>query len=77
MFWNGTPGHHVIEDQIAACDDRVATRLRAGARTEGSLGPVPPTGYEEEVRAIALHRIAGGKIVEHWSRLMGPSCCIS
>jgi steroid delta-isomerase-like uncharacterized protein len=65
MFWEGTPGTHTIEDQIAE-GDKVVTRLRARGRHEGELAGIPPTGNEMDVMAIAVHRIADGRIVEHW-----------
>ena len=67
IFWDATPGHHVIEDQIAE-GDRVVTRLTAHGRHEGELpGPIPPTGREIHMSAVAIHRIADGKLAEHWS----------
>jgi predicted ester cyclase len=67
IFWEATPGRHEIEDQIAE-GDKVVTRLTAYGRHEGTLpGPLPPTGADMEVTAVAIHRIAGGKIAEHWS----------
>ena len=66
MFWEGTPGTHTIEDQVAE-GDKVVTRLRARGRHERTLAGIPPTGNEMDVTAIAIHRIANGKIVEHWS----------
>jgi predicted ester cyclase len=67
IFWDATPGRHEIHDQIAE-GDRVVTRLTAHGRHEGELpGPIPPTGSEIHMPAIAIHRIAGGKLAEHWS----------
>jgi steroid delta-isomerase-like uncharacterized protein len=66
MFWKGTPGHHEIEDQIAE-GDKVVTRLRGVGRHEGELAGIPPSGNNLNVKAVAIHRIADGKIVEHWS----------
>lgn len=66
MFWRATPGHHVIEDQIAE-GDKVVTRLRGVGKHEGELAGIPPSGNELDVKAVAIHRIASGKIVEHWS----------
>jgi predicted ester cyclase len=67
IFWEATPGHHEIEDQIAE-GDRVVTRLTAHGRHEGELpGPIPPTGKELHMPAVAIHRIADGKLAEHWS----------
>jgi predicted ester cyclase len=67
IFWDATPGHHEIEDQIAE-GDRVVTRLTAHGRHEGELpGPIPPSGKEIHMPAVAIHRIADGRLAEHWS----------
>jgi steroid delta-isomerase-like uncharacterized protein len=66
MFWDATPGHHQIEDQIAE-GDKVVTVLRGIGKHEGELAGIPPSGNDLDVKAIAVHRIAAGKIVEHWS----------
>ena len=66
MFWRATPGHHVIEDQVAE-GDKVVTRLRGVGKHEGELAGIPPSGNELDVRALAIHRIKNGVIVEHWS----------
>jgi steroid delta-isomerase-like uncharacterized protein len=66
MFWRATPGHHLIEDQIAE-GDKVVTRLRGIGKHEGELAGIPPSGNDLDVKAVAIHRIEDGKIVEHWS----------
>ena len=67
IFWEATPGRHEIEDQIAE-GDKVVTRLTAYGRHEGDLpGPLPATGAALRESAVAIHRIADGRIVEHWS----------
>ena len=67
IFWEATPGRHEIEDQIAE-GDKVVTRLTAYGRHEGELpGPLPATAAEMRETAVAIHRIADGRIVEHWS----------
>lgn len=67
IFWEATPGRHAVDDQIAE-GDKVVTRLTAHGRHEGELpGPLPATGAEMRERAVAIHRIADGKIAEHWS----------
>ena len=66
MFLKATPGRHVIEDQIAE-GDKVVTRLRGVGKHEGELAGIPATGNDLDVKAVAIHRIANGKIVEHWS----------
>jgi serine phosphatase RsbU (regulator of sigma subunit)/predicted ester cyclase len=56
-----------IEDQVAA-GDKVVTRFIVHATHDrGELMDVAPTGRDVTYTAIAIHRIAGGKIVEEWS----------
>jgi steroid delta-isomerase-like uncharacterized protein len=66
MFWDATPGRHVIEDQLAE-GDRVVTRLTAYGRHTGDLPGIPATGNELAMTGTAIHRIADGKIAEKWS----------
>ena len=66
LFWTATPGYHTIEDQIAE-GDKVVTRLTAYGTHEGDLPGAPRTGHRLEMTAIAIHRVADGRIVEHWS----------
>jgi steroid delta-isomerase-like uncharacterized protein len=66
IFWEATPGHHVIEDQVAE-GDKVVTRLTVYGAHEGDLPGIPKTGNKMEMTAVAIHRIADGKIAEHWS----------
>ncbi|XAS67311.1 ester cyclase [Micrococcaceae bacterium Sec5.7] len=67
IFWTATPGRHEIDAQLAE-DDKVVTRLTATGRHEGDLpGPLPATGTELRETAVAIHRIANGRIAEHWS----------
>jgi steroid delta-isomerase-like uncharacterized protein len=66
IFRHATPGHHVIEDQIAE-GDKVVTRLRGVGKHEGEVLGIPPSGNELNVKAVAIHRIENGKLAEHWS----------
>lgn len=59
---------HTIEDQIAE-GDKVMTRLRVRARFVGECLGYPPTGELVEVAGVAVHRVAGGKLVEHWAHM--------
>jgi steroid delta-isomerase-like uncharacterized protein len=68
QFWRATPGRHVIEDQIAE-GDRVVTRLRGIGKHQGEIFGIPPSGNDLDVKAIAIHRIANGQLVEHWSAM--------
>lgn len=58
---------HTIDDQIAE-GDRVVTRLTAGGVHSGDVFGFPATGRRVAMTSIAVHRIAGDKLVEHWSQ---------
>jgi steroid delta-isomerase-like uncharacterized protein len=59
---------HTIEDQMAE-GDRVMTRLTARGTFTGEILGYAPNGRVVEVNGIAVHRIANGRIVEHWAHL--------
>jgi serine phosphatase RsbU (regulator of sigma subunit) len=62
-----SPGHLIIEDQVAG-DDKVVTRfIVRSIHDGGELMGVAPTGRELTNRAIVVHRIVEGKIAEEWS----------
>ena len=60
-FWDATPGHHVIEDQIAE-GDKVVTRLTAIGKHENDLPGIPHTGADLKMTATVMHRIENGKL---------------
>ncbi len=66
LFWEATPGYHQIEDQLAD-GDKVVTRLTVYGTHERDLPGVPRTGNKLEMTATAIHRVADGQLVEHWS----------
>ena len=66
IFWRATPGRHEIEDMIAE-GDKVVTRLSAYGSHQGDLPGIQKTGAKLEMHAVAIHRLANGRIVEHWS----------
>jgi len=66
LFWEATPGRHVVEDQVAE-GDKVVTRLTAYGRHNGDLPGIPRTGNDMEMTATVIHRIADGRLVEKWS----------
>ncbi len=66
IFWEATPGHHHIEDQIAE-GDKVVTRLTSFGKHEGDLPGAPRTGNDLKMTSITIHRIADGKLVEKWA----------
>ena len=55
-----------IEYQIAE-GDKVMTRLRAKGTFQGECLGFPPNGKVVGIKGIAVHRIADGKLVEHWA----------
>lgn len=59
---------HTIEDQIAE-GDKVVTSIKGDGTHTGEFLGIPATGKEVSMRGIAIHRIAGGKLVEHWGRI--------
>jgi serine phosphatase RsbU (regulator of sigma subunit)/ketosteroid isomerase-like protein len=57
----------LIEDQVAE-GDKVVTRFIVRATHDvGELMGDAPTGREVTYKALAIHRIVGGKIVEEWA----------
>ena len=65
-FLVATPdGYHIVEDMIGE-GDKVVTRLSGYGTQTGELFGIPPSGKQIRARAIAIHRVANGKIVEHW-----------
>jgi predicted ester cyclase len=59
---------HIIEDQMAE-GDKVMTRLTTRATFLGEILGFRPTGKVVEVSGIAVHRVSGGKLVEHWANM--------
>ena len=59
---------HTIDDQLAE-GDKVMTRLTVRATFQGECLGFRPTGRVVEVGGIAVHRIAGGRLVEHWAHM--------
>src|SRR3712207_2447982 len=56
-----------FEDQVAG-GEKVVSRINVRATHDrGELMGVAPTGIEMSNKAIAIHRIVGGKIAEEWS----------
>ena len=66
IFEKATPGHHIIEDQVAE-GDKVVTRLTSIGKHDRNLPGAPRTGNEMKMTSITIHRIANGKLAEKWS----------
>ncbi len=58
---------HEIHRQVAE-GDLVVTHLTGHGRHTGELLGIPPTGKEVEMSGIAIHRVADGKLAEHWAQ---------
>ncbi len=59
--------HVTIEDQFAE-GDRVVTRWSATGTHRGPFAGIAPTGKAITVTAMHIHRIADGKLAEHWEQ---------
>jgi predicted ester cyclase len=57
-----------VLDQVAE-GDKVATRWRALGTHRGVFAGVPATGRRVAITAIHLHRVAGGRLAEHWEAI--------
>jgi len=57
-----------VDDQIAE-NDKVATRWRATGTHTGSFAGVAASGRLITVTGIHVHRVARGRLVEHWEEL--------
>lgn len=57
-----------IEDQVAEAD-KVVTRWRATGTHQGTFVDLPATGKMATITAIHIHRVADGKLIEHWEEI--------
>jgi len=57
-----------VLDQVAEAD-RVATRWQARGTHHGVFAGVPATGRPVTITAIHIHRVADGKLAEHWEAI--------
>lgn len=57
-----------VEDMVAE-GDKVVLRFNWSGTHKGEFMGIPPTGKQVTVRAICIHRVEGGKIVEQWAEL--------
>ena len=65
VYQEGVEGHWTIED-IFSTDEMVTVRWTGTGTHVGEVNGIPPTGKSIRVDAIAVHRMAGGKIAETW-----------
>jgi steroid delta-isomerase-like uncharacterized protein len=57
--------HFTIDDMVAE-GDKVAARITMTGTHKGEYMGAPPTNKKITIKAIAIERFAGGKIVEEW-----------
>jgi serine phosphatase RsbU (regulator of sigma subunit)/predicted ester cyclase len=57
----------LVEDQVAEGDKVVTRFIVRATHDRRELMGVAPTGREVTYKAMAMHRIVGGKIVEEWA----------
>ena len=67
MLFVGFPDARMIILDTIAEGDRVVLRAIAEGTQTGLFLGIPPTGKRAKWSFIDIHRIADGKIVEHWS----------
>ncbi len=70
-----TDFNHEIKAQYAE-GDTVITRLVGTGKHTGEFLGCPPTGKDVQMEGIAIHRIADGKLVEHWAQIDGVGLLI-
>jgi len=60
--------HHEVLDQFAD-GDFVITRLRGIGKHTGPFFGAPASNADVSMEGIAIHRVADGKVVEHWGQV--------
>jgi len=63
------PDIYVITEKMIAEGDKVEVLWTWHATHKGEFMSIPPTGIHLTFTGIAIHRLAGGKIVESWWNL--------
>ena len=66
VFRTAFPDLHLTIEDIIAEGDTVVVRHTARGTHQGDLMGMPPTGKQETVTGIAIHRLVNGKFVESW-----------
>lgn len=63
------PRYRMESEDLIAEGDRVVVRFTGRVRHMGEFMGVPPTGREASFEGIAIYRIEGDRIVDHWLQL--------
>ncbi len=59
---------HTIDSQTAV-GDKVMTQLHVRVTFRGEIFGIQPTGAVVEISGTAVHRVAAGRLVEHWAQM--------
>lgn len=59
-------GFRLVEHDVVAEGDRVATRWTVTGTHKGELGGIPPSGRPLSISGLSIYRIADGHIAEGW-----------
>jgi steroid delta-isomerase-like uncharacterized protein len=60
------PDCHITREDVIAEGDKVVTRFTFSGTHRGEFMGIPATGKQFSITAIAIARIADGKLVEWW-----------
>ena len=63
------PNLRYTVDDLIAEGDKVVVRWKWSCTHTGVFRGIAPTGRQVTVTGMAIYRLAGGKIVEHWVEL--------
>lgn len=67
MFRRAFPDSYFIVEDMVAEGDKVATRKTFHGTHKGEFMGIAPTAQLVSIGLIDIVRVAGGKVVEHWS----------
>lgn len=73
FFRAAFPDGELVVDELVAEGDKVVARVRLRGTQHGEFFGVPPSGRLVSAEGIEIYRIAGGKVVEGWSRFVPPA----
>ncbi len=66
VFRSGFPDRHVSVEDVICEGDKVAVRVKQQGTHHGIFQGINPPGKQVNVTAIAIFRVADGKIAEEW-----------
>ena len=69
IYASAFPDLHWTTEEVTALGETVVARLRARGTHQRELMGMPPTGKQVTWTETHIFRVAGGKLVEHWTNL--------